>query len=143
MSCFIVSPENIRAQAEFMAFILNDRHGTRYRLIAPDSLHEALEDCKEGRTYNAHKIYRRLYIMNLRAFNGRYREDVKTFDRYKRTAPPMDLLQLHKYMKCYLYQCSEEPVYRSQLFNAVMDTSHMLADLIVTRLDGYDGKEWS
>lgn len=143
MSGFIVSPENIRAQAEFMACILNDGYRNRYRATAPESLQNALEGCREGSTYSAHLIYRKLYIMNLQAYNGRYREYVKTFERYKKTVPTMDLLQLHKYMKCYIYQCSEDPVYNTPLFNAVLETSRMLADLIVTRLDGYDDKEWN
>lgn len=63
-------------------------------------------------------------------------EDVK--QTYKRLAK-----QLHKYMKCYIYQCSEDPVCDTPLYNAVLETSRMLADLIVIRLDGYDDKEWN
>lgn len=143
MSCFIVSPENIRAQAEFMACILNDGFTSRYRLGASEALVEALEGCKEGMKWSAHKIYRKLYIMNLQAYNARYHEDVKTFDRYKKTSPPGDLLQLHKYMRCYLYQCSEEPVYRTPLFKAVTETMQDLAGEIVSNMPGYEDKEWN
>ena len=143
MSCFIVSPENIRAQAEFISCIMNDSYNNRYRMSAADSLYDVFAACKGSDGYSAHKIYRALYIANLRAYNGRYHEDVKTFDKYVKTAPPADLVQLHKYMRCYLYQCAEEPVYKTPIYNAIRDLARDLAEHLVMRAPGYDDKEWN
>lgn len=142
MSCFIVSPENVRAQAEFIACLLNEGYTNRYRMGAPEALQEALKACKTDHGYSAHKIYRALYIANLKAYNGRYKENVMTFDRYKQSAPPSDLLQLHKYMRCWIYQCSEDATYSTPLYTAVLDLSQALAERIVSGLPEYDEKNW-
>lgn len=137
MSCFIVEADNIGAQAEFMAGLLNGGIITQY-MRAPESLSDALSTCRTGGRYDAHKIYRRLYIMNLQAYNGRYREDVKTFDKYKPRLMPTNYIRLHKQMSCYLYQCAEDATHDSPLYKAVKATRDALANMIVQSMEEYD-----
>lgn len=137
MSCFIVDAECIRAQAAFIAEILNRDYSERYNIIADDALKDVFKACKDRNGYSAHKIYRKLYIMNLRAYNGRYKENVKEFAKYEPTAAPTNLLQLYSYIDCYLYQCAEEPVYKTPLYNVIESLQNRLARTIITRLPNY------
>jgi len=137
MSCFIVEPDNIGNQAEFIAAMLNGGMITNY-IAVPESLREVFKDCKQGRQYDAHKIYRMLYIANLRAYNGRYKdENIKEFEKYKKRAVPTDYIKLHKQISCYLYQCIEDPVYKTPIYNAVVDLKNALANMIVESLSEY------
>ena len=137
MSCFIVDAECIQAQAAFIAEVLNRGYSDLYQISADDALKDVFKACRDRNGYSAHKIYRTLYIANLRAYNGRYKENVKEFAKYVPTAAPTNLLQLYSYMDCYLYQCSEEPVYKTPLFNVIESLQNRLARTIITRLPNY------
>lgn len=139
MSCFIVEPECIQAQAAFIAAILNAPTGynDRYRISADDALKGVFKDCRGRTGYDAHKIYRMLYIMNLRAYNGRYKDNIKEFARYEPTAAPTDLLRLYSYIDCYLYQCAEDPVYNTPLYNVIENLQSRLAKTIITSFPQY------
>lgn len=137
MSCFIVESECIQAQAAFIAEILNRGYSERYQISADDALKDVFKACTDRNGYSAHKIYRTLYIMNLRAYNGRYKDNVKEFAKYEPTAAPADLLRLYSYMECYLYQCAEDPVYKTPLYNAVESLQNRLARTIIKRLPNY------
>lgn len=139
MSCFIVEPECIQAQAAFIAAILNAPTGynDRYRICADDDLKDVFKACRDRNGYSAHKIYRTLYIMNLRAYNGKYKIDVKEFEKYVPTPAPADLLRLYSYIDCYLYQCAEEPVHKTPLYNVIESLQNRLARTIITRLPNY------
>ena len=137
MSCFIVESECIQAQAAFIAEVLNRGYSDLYQISADDALKDVFKACRDRNGYSAHKIYRTLYIANLRAYNGRYKENVKEFAKYVPTAAPTNLLQLYSYMDCYLYQCSEEPVYKTPLFNVIESLQNRLARTIITRLPNY------
>lgn len=141
MSCFIVDKENIQVQAEFIKLVL-DGHGDRFRLCANEALVDVFSDCKGSFGYDAHKIYRKLYIANLRAWNGRYKENVREFDRYEYKPFNGVLVQLYMYMRCYLYQCAEEPVYNTPIYKAVRELSRDLAGAIVLKLADENGAEW-
>lgn len=145
MSCFIVEPKNIQAQSQFIAAILNAPTGynDRYHISADDALKGVFKDCKGRTGYDAHKIYRKLFIMNLRAYNGRYNDNVKEFAKYAPSLPPSDLLQLYKYMECYLYQCAEAPVYDTPLYNVIENLAGRLAKTIIRSLPQYEDKEWT
>lgn len=138
MSCFIVEPECIQAQAAFIAEILNRGYSELYKICADDTLKDVFKDCRDRNGYSAHKIYRMLYIMNLRAYNGRYKENVKEFAKYVPTAAPTNLLQLYSYMDCYLYQCAEEPVHKTPLYNVIESLQSRLARTIIKSLPNYE-----
>lgn len=144
MSCFIVGSENIRQQAEFISFLLNNDSYAVYGMYAPESVKAVFSDCITCRQYDAHKIYRKLYIANLRAYNGRYSgsDAVKEFEKYKPSAPPHNMPALYKHMQCYLYQCAEDPVYNTPLYNAIRDLKNALAAAIIDTLPEYVEAEW-
>ena len=141
MSCFIVESDNIGNQAEFIAAMLNGGTITDY-IEVPESLRDVFKDCRQGRIYDAHKIYRKLYIANLRAYNGRYSdENVKEFEKYKKRSVPTNYIKLHKQISCYLYQCAEDQVYNTPIYIAVQDLKNALANMIVQSLQEY-GDGW-
>lgn len=146
MSCFIVAPENIQAQTQFIAAILNAPSGYshRYHIGAFEDLQNVFRHCKGAKGYDPHMIYRTLYITNLRAYNGRYKDHtpVKEFARYEPSAPPTDLLQLYKYMQCYLCQCAEEPVFNTAFYVTIEDLKNRLASSIIRSLPEYEEKNW-
>lgn len=138
MSCFIVESDNIGNQAEFITAMLNGGIITDY-IAVPESLRDVFKDCRQGRLYDAHKIYRKLYIANLRAYNGRYSdENVKEFEKYKKRSVPTNYIKLHKQISCYLYQCAEDPVYKTPIYNAITDLKNALANMIVQSLSEYE-----
>lgn len=144
MSCFIVGSENIRQQAEFITYLLNHDSYAVYGMYAPESVRNAFRDCLTRGQYNAHKIYRKLYIANLRAYNGRYSgaEAVKEFEKYKPSDLPHNMPALYKHIQCYLYQCAEDPVYGTPLYNAICDLKNTLAAAIIDTLPEYQEAEW-
>ncbi len=142
MSCFIVSAENIGNQAEFIADLLNGGPSAYY--ISPsEALRAVLSDCKQSGLYDAHKIYRKLYIANLKAYNGRYNDNVREFEKYKPRAVPTNLKRLHKQISCYLYQCAEDPVYNTPIYEAIEDLKNRIANIIVQKSEDYDSYEWN
>ncbi len=144
MSCFIVDKENIQTQSEFIAALLNEPTGyhAKYRMSAPDALTDVFRDCKTVFGYDAHRIYRKLYIANIRAWNARYNDNVREFSKYESTEAPTDLLQLYMNMQCYLYQCEEDPVYNTPLYKAIEELTNKLAHTIARNAADAAGKEW-
>lgn len=86
MSCLIMNLEPLAALANAVEDRLN--YGYDYwGFEAPDSLYHELSDCKTSCTYFAEPIYRRLYAVNVRAYNGRYGNHEEPVDE---TAPLID-----------------------------------------------------
>lgn len=145
MSCFIVDADNIRQQVEFIAYLLNSPEGAEraYNMYAPESVRAAFEACKTTDGYSAHKIYRALYIANLRAYNGRYNEHVKEFEKYTPSPLPQNMIALYKRMQCYLYQCAEDPIYNTDFYKAMEDLQNALAKGIICTLPEYEEADWN
>jgi hypothetical protein len=84
-------------------------------------------------TNDLHNIYRALYIANIKAVNGRYGEDEKTLPKYTKVRPwdterlnPADMRKAAETFESYMYQCSEEPIYGTPIFNAFYDVYKLL-----------------
>lgn len=71
MSCFVMNNETLAALANAVETRLNCDYNY-WGFDAPASLYDALADCKTSCTYYAEDIYRKLYALNVRAYNGRY-----------------------------------------------------------------------
>ena len=71
MSCFVMNKEPLAALANAVEARLNCDY-SYWGFGAPDSLYRELNDCKTSRTYFAEAIYKKLYALNIRAYNGRY-----------------------------------------------------------------------
>ena len=90
-----------------------------------------------------HSIYRALYIANIKAVNGRYREDTKTLPKYKPLHAwdtdrlnPEALKEAARVFSSYMYQCSEDPIHGSAVYNAFYDVYKLLC-LVIVKNDLY------
>ena len=116
MSCMIMNSESLAALANAVEARLNCGYNY-WGFEAPDSLFRELSDCKIVHLYSAEDIYRRLYALNVRAYNGRYDGHEESVDE---TAPVIDG---HKYI------IHRAPEYREHGF-AVQDWHYHLAQLL-------------
>lgn len=95
-----------------------------------------------------HNIYRILFITNIKAVNGRYGENDKTFPRYQEIRPwdidRIDICKLKEaagMFQCYKYQITEEPVYKSEIYNAIVDIYKLLCMILVSKTIDWYGDE--
>ena len=116
MSCLIMNPEPLAALANAVETRLNCGYDY-WGFEAPDSLYHELSDCKTSCTYFSEPIYRRLYAINVRAFNGRYASHEEPAVE---TAPDIDVNQ---------YTVHHGPEYREHGF-AVRPWHYHLAMLL-------------
>ena len=87
MSCFVMNPEPLAAIANAVETRLNCDYNY-WGFSAPDSLYRELADCKTSCTYFAEEIYKKLYAVNVRAYNGRYMSHEEPVDE---EAPAIDV----------------------------------------------------
>ena len=116
MSCMIMNYESLAALANAVEARLNCGYDY-WGFEAPDNLFRELSDCKTTYLYSAEDIYRRLYALNVRAYNGRYGDHEETEDE---TAPVIDGSK---------YVVHRPPEYREHGF-AVQDWHYHLAQLL-------------
>lgn len=105
MSCMVMNPEPLAALANAVETRLNCDFNY-WGFEAPDSLYRELEDCKTSFTYFAEDIYRKLYALNIRAYNGRYADHEEPEDE---EAPSIDVSK---------YIVHHPPEYREHGFDA-------------------------
>ena len=72
MSCIVMKYESLAALANAVEARLNCDYNF-WGFDAPDSLYRAFEDCRTVRLYSAEDIYNRLYMLNAKAYNERYK----------------------------------------------------------------------
>lgn len=137
MSAFVLSKESIDLLTEATAAMLqlNRKYSACYPL-APDTI-----NILGKYTDDLHKVYRALYIANIRAVNGRYNEDQKTLPKYTTLKEwDLDRLPLDKMKNAittystYIYQCCEEPVIYSGIWNALQDIRKLLCMVYMDRI---------
>ena len=87
MSCVVMNPEPLAAIANAVETRLNCNYDF-WGFEAPDSLYRELDDCKTSCTYFSEAIYRKLYSLNVRAYNGRYNGHEEPEDE---VAPTIDV----------------------------------------------------
>lgn len=142
MSAFVLNQEeiNILTAATDAALRLNEEYPGSYPL-APQTV-----ELLGSYIGDLHKIYRALYITNIKAVNGRYGEDQKTLPKYEEIMPwSLGRQENEKLRKacgvfgCYMYQCSEEPIYGSDIFNAFQDIYKLLCFVLVQNSMDWDG----
>lgn len=160
MSCFVMNKEPLAALANAVEALLNCGYNY-WGFEAPASLYEALADCKTSCTYFAEKIYRRLYAVNIWAYNGRYGNHEEPVDeeapiiegnKYIIHHPPKYRkssfavrpwhYQLAKLLDCWLYQTAENMTYQDPLRLAMAEFRNNLYGFIVTHSPGYTTAQW-
>lgn len=163
MSCFVMNPRALAAVAQGIETGLNVGYNF-LGLSAPESLGRALEDCADKyHFYSATEIYRRLYDLNARAYNGRY---------YGSPADPADTTPpdfpeipapLHyaeydpnsrcrvltaehfryiKLLDCLIYQCCEDATINDPLYLALREWLREWQKFVVRNNPLYEAAEW-
>ena len=145
MSAFIVSDETIRilTQATDAMLRMNKKYPGSYPL-APETL-EVLSKY----TNDLQGIYAALYVANVTAVCGRYGHDVGAEPVKYSHVFPWDIDRLSVYQlkqaagrfACFMYQCSEDPVYGTPLFNAFYDVRKLLCMILVSKSIDWDGAD--
>lgn len=144
MSAFVLSQEeiNLLTQATDAMLRLNKKYPGSYPLAA------ATVDLIGKYADDLHNIYRALFITNIKAVNGRYGENERTLPKYSSVIPwdtdRLNLMQLKNAagkFGCYMYQCSEDPVYGGSAYNAFYDVYKLLCMVIVNKSIGWNGED--
>lgn len=156
MSCFIMREDSIAALSEFTADLLNFGF-TRYGFSAPEELAKALSDCRDFyHFFDSQKIYKRLYALNVAAYNGRYGRyeraaNGESSDLDSEQAPEIKTsdycihdingghklapwhFRIVKLLACYNYQIAEDVTAKHPLTTALKGLEHQLNSFIVIK----------
>lgn len=160
MSCMVMKSEPLAVLANAVETRLNTGYDF-WGFEAPDSLYRELEDCKTCCTYSAEAIYRKLYAVNIRAYNGRYARNEEPADelppdvditRYTITHGPKYRehgfavcpwhYQLAMLLDFWLYQTLEDATYADPLRLAMAEFKRDLYSFIVTNSPEYYTGRW-
>lgn len=135
MSSFVLDKEEIGLLAVATAAMLqmNRKYSGSYPL-SPETVETI------GK-YDTHNLYRALYIANIKAVNGRYGEETKTLPKYTprpawdpERLNPAAMRKAAEAFDSYMYQCSEDPVYKSPVYNAFYDVYKLLCMVLVKQI---------
>ncbi len=164
MSCFVMNSEPLAAIANFMKSLLNNGYNS-FGFGVPGSLVDEVKDCLKlsggSLSYDAESIYRKLYAVNVNAFNARYQgheepEDTKSPDieidahvihcktsyrNYGWVIKPWHY-KMAKLLDCWLYQTDEADVSKDAFRLAVCDLRDMLYSFIVSNSEEYKKAGW-
>lgn len=142
MSCFICTPETI----SMLAGIVTDTLNARQSCIYFDIDGATFADCIVEGDYDAHKVYRKLYIENLKAYNGRYKEKMREFAKYTpydhKRWTITEQTEVYKRGRCYLYQISEDATYNGNVYKAMQHFLNTIAGNIVIKMADNNGVPW-
>lgn len=139
MSAYVLNKENIEILTAATDAVIQaaKQYGGSYPLN-PETL-----DVLGG--LDMHNLYRFIYIMNIKAVNGRYGEDEKTLPKYTGVRSwgsaenaDNDLLrQAIGIFSCYMYQCTDDPVYNSKEWFALNDVRKLLTMIYCSKTIGW------
>lgn len=157
MSCLMMNEKALAAIALAAENLLNMGYNA-WGFEAPESLFEALRDCENERGFFDTKlIYSRLYILNSRAYAGRYKEPVNI------TPPEVDFssvwlwkrpeynghyiikewhYKLLKLLDCFNYQTAEQATSRDPLKKAMDELARVLSCFIARNSAAYEAAPW-
>lgn len=166
MSCFVMNPEPLAAIANAVETRLNVGYDY-WGFEAPDSLYRELAGCKMSCTYFAEEIYKKLYAVNVRAYNGRYASHEEPADE---EAPIIDgskyivhhgpeyqsrgegngttyavlpwHYQLAQLLDCWLYQTAEDATRSDPFRLAMQEFRDGLYSFIVQHSHEYFAGRW-
>ena len=133
MSCFIVEKRTIDRIVAHIASVPIDSRQKFYPLLAEE---------------NKNKLGCQLWRMNVDAYNYRYSESshvpaepypIYVFSRISFYTP----IQTFKSFECFIYQCSEGDIPKTELYKQVFAVSRQLAAEIVHSTSQYDKAEWA
>lgn len=156
MSCFILSDESTAALAAMLDRAANAARwagAVRYGIYSGRELYELL--CSEwssnaGRKcidLDSKKIYATLRRLNTQAFSERYRRVVDVSEempagRWLETVDG-NPWQMLKTFECFLYQCNEGTVAKSELHQALVQAKNYYMHYLIGKLPEYAAAVWS
>lgn len=149
MSVLVMSEEAHATLAEVIRTVLDEGYNF-FGFEAPQSLYDALDDCEfediRG-CYSSAKIYRKLYTLNIKAYDNRYKieEDDPIVPKMPDVPPLVQIRQygsghdhprnwhykLAKLLDCLIYQCSDKPTAVDPLYLALVDFDRVVKSFIV------------
>lgn len=156
MSCFILSDESTAALAAMLDRAANAARwagAVRYGIYSAGALYELL--CAEWSSQtggkcidlDSKKIYATLRRLNTQAFSERYRRVVDVSEempagRWLETVDgnPWKML---KTFECFLYQCNEGTVAKSELYQALVQAKNYYMHYLIGKLPEYAAAVWS
>ena len=160
MSCMVMNPEPLAALANAVETRLNCDY-SYWGFEAPDSLYRELDDCKTSCTYFAEAIYKKLYALNIRAYNGRCSgheepagEEAPIIDgskyivhrrpEYREHGFSVRAWHYHltKLLDFWLYQTLEDATRNDPLRLAMVEFQRALYTFIVTNSTEYADVQW-
>ena len=156
MSCMIMNPEPLAAIANAAETLLNcgfDYFG----FDTPRSMQRAFNDCRICGLYEAEDIYKKLYAVNVAAYNGRYKnretpaDDIAPcidgsgyrvhqrpeYTEHHHAVRPWHY-RLAKLLDFWLYQTGEDATQNDPTRAAMLGFQNALYSFIVQRSDEYD-----
>ena len=129
MSAYVLEKENI----DFLTLATNAALELNNKYCASYVLHKDTIELFGKYRGDLHNIYRALYITNIKAVNGRYNEDTKTFPKYTELYPwDTSRLSINNVKKAielfesYCYQIAEDPIRNGPIYIAIYDIYKML-----------------
>lgn len=160
MSCVVMKLESLAALANAVECRLNCNYDF-WGFDAPSSLYCELKECQSAHLYSAEDIFRKLYILNIRAYNGRYEghqksieEEIPTIDGSKYivhhrpeyrehgfAVRPWHY-QLAKLLDFWLYQTAEDTTRNDPLRLAMGEFRDCLYYFIVQNSPEYFALQW-
>lgn len=155
MSCMMTGANELATLATYICDILecSEMTGTIEgvkRIRPPEALREALREKCLNNGWRLGEIFRSLYRMNERAYNGRYELDdesaapecpsvsVDTSEENRREWMP----RLHHLLTFYTYQCMEDATYKDPLYLALDQLRDNIAHVIVHQIAHDLGCKW-
>lgn len=160
MSCMIMSKEPLAALANATEALLNCGYDY-FGFDPPDSLLAAARDCRNMGFFSADALYRRMYALNVAAYNGRYADHEQPMtdetpdvdlSKYRVHCPPEYAehhhavrpwhYQLAKLLDFWIYQVTEDATRNDAFVLAMRECRDHLFQFIVQRSAEYDRYEW-
>ena len=160
MSCMVMNQESLAALANAVEARLEKGYNY-WGFDAPSSLCRELRQYQTGSRCSAEDIYRKLYALNIRAYNGRYKDHQESRDE---EAPVIDgrkyiihhrpeyqenhfavcawHYQLAKLLDFWIYQTAEVATHDDPLRMAMEDFRDSLYYFIVNNSPPYIAAQW-
>lgn len=124
MSCMVINKEN----ADYVTAVVCRMLESHRLEDVPGVDLSVFDSCKASNpghdgieVYDPHKLYRMIYIYNLKAYNGRYKENSMEFPKYtgcKKHLTADSAAAVHA-LTLYQYQLDEYPVYNTPFYWAI------------------------
>ena len=138
MSAYIVNKKTID---KIVTHIYNQQLET-VKSYYPAIYQASQENDNDGlQPVNPQKLGQRLWAMNVKAVDARYKEQ-NPVELYRFDLCVSRRIQTYKSLQCYLYQCSEGDVPQLPLYQELQQLLSDIASTIINNLSEYEEADW-